>query len=102
MTATIGFDELREALTQQEIDGAAVGIDLGTTKSCIALARKAFGIACCTASSPGSTRRAAAGFRRSAICFRTGVHDTACRIQRAKILAGHAELAPLLCTRRGR
>jgi molecular chaperone DnaK (HSP70) len=39
MTATTVFDELREALAQQEIDGAAVGIDLGTTKSCIAVAR---------------------------------------------------------------
>lgn len=39
MTATTVFDELREALAQQEIDGVAVGIDLGTTKSCIAVAR---------------------------------------------------------------
>ena len=39
MTATTVFDELREALAQEEIDGAAVGIDLGTTKSCIAVAR---------------------------------------------------------------
>ena len=39
MTATTVFDELREALAKQEVDGAAVGIDLGTTKSCIAVAR---------------------------------------------------------------
>lgn len=39
MTATTVFDELREALAQQEIDGVAVGIDLVTTKSCIAVAR---------------------------------------------------------------
>ena len=39
MTANTVFDELREALAQQEVDGAAVGIDLGTTKSCIAVAR---------------------------------------------------------------
>ena len=39
MTATTLFDELREALAQQEFDGAAVGIVLGTTKSCLAVAR---------------------------------------------------------------
>lgn len=39
MTATTVFDELRDALAQMEFDGTAVGIDLGTTKSCIAVAR---------------------------------------------------------------
>ena len=39
MTATTVFDELRGLLAQMEFDGAAVGIDLGTTKSCIAVAR---------------------------------------------------------------
>ncbi|MGE4070190.1 MAG: Hsp70 family protein [Lysobacterales bacterium] len=39
MTATTVFDELRDVLVQMEFDGAAVGIDLGTTKSCIAVAR---------------------------------------------------------------
>ncbi len=39
MTATTVFDDLRDALAELEFDGAAVGIDLGTTKSCIAVAR---------------------------------------------------------------
>ncbi|MBK9496125.1 MAG: hypothetical protein IPO08_16755 [Xanthomonadales bacterium] len=39
MVATTVFDDLREALAVQAFDGAAVGIDLGTTKSCIAVAR---------------------------------------------------------------
>lgn len=39
MTATTVFDELRDALAELEFEGAAVGIDLGTTKSCIAVAR---------------------------------------------------------------
>ncbi len=39
MAATTVFDDLRDALAEQEFDGAAVGIDLGTTKSCIAVAR---------------------------------------------------------------
>jgi len=39
MAATTVFDDLRDALAKQELDGAAVGIDLGTTKSCIAVAR---------------------------------------------------------------
>ncbi|MBP7623353.1 MAG: Hsp70 family protein [Xanthomonadales bacterium] len=39
MTATTVFDDLRDALAQEEFDGMAVGIDLGTTKSCIAVAR---------------------------------------------------------------
>ena len=39
MAATTVFDELRDALAEQEFDGTAVGIDLGTTKSCIAVAR---------------------------------------------------------------
>lgn len=38
MTATTVFDELRETLARQTFDGWAVGIDLGTTKSCIAVA----------------------------------------------------------------
>ena len=38
MTATMVFDELRDALAQMEFDGIAVSIDLGTTKSCIAVA----------------------------------------------------------------
>jgi molecular chaperone DnaK (HSP70) len=39
MAATTVFDDLRDALAKQEFDGTAVGIDLGTTKSCIAVAR---------------------------------------------------------------
>ncbi len=39
MAATTVFDDLRDALAEQKFDGAAVGIDLGTTKSCIAVAR---------------------------------------------------------------
>ncbi len=38
MTATTVFDELPDALSRQEFDGTTVGIDLGTTKSCIAAA----------------------------------------------------------------
>jgi hypothetical protein len=30
------FEDLRDAQAEQEFDGAAIGIDLGTTKSCIA------------------------------------------------------------------
>ena len=47
MTATTVFNELRDALAQMEFDGAAVGIDLGTTKSCIAVARFAEGELLC-------------------------------------------------------
>lgn len=39
MAANTVFDELRTALAEEEFDGLAVGIDLGTTKSCIAVAR---------------------------------------------------------------
>lgn len=39
MTTKTVFDELRAALADKEFDGTAVGIDLGTTKSCIAVAR---------------------------------------------------------------
>lgn len=39
MTASTVFDELRDTLLKLEFEGAAVGIDLGTTKSCIAVAR---------------------------------------------------------------
>ncbi|MBL0028266.1 MAG: Hsp70 family protein [Rhodanobacteraceae bacterium] len=39
MTTTTVFDELRDALAELEFEGAAVGIDLGTTKSCVAVAR---------------------------------------------------------------
>jgi molecular chaperone DnaK len=46
MTATV-FDDLRDTLAKQEFDGMAVGIDLGTTKSCIAVARFAEGEILC-------------------------------------------------------
>ena len=39
MGATTVFDDLRDVLAQQAYEGSAIGIDLGTTKSCIALAR---------------------------------------------------------------
>ncbi len=38
MGATTVFDDLRDVLAQQAYEGSAIGIDLGTTKSCIALA----------------------------------------------------------------
>lgn len=38
MTPITVFDELRDALAGLEFEGAAFGIDLGTTKSCIAVA----------------------------------------------------------------
>ncbi len=56
MTAPTVFDELREALALGQFDDAAVGIDLGTTKSCIAVARFEDGeieCACLTIDEPG-------------------------------------------------
>jgi len=47
MAATTVFDDLRDALAAQAFDGAAVGIDLGTTKSCIAVARYELGELVC-------------------------------------------------------
>lgn len=38
MTTTTVVDELGTALAEHEFDGAAVGVDLGTTKNCIAVA----------------------------------------------------------------
>lgn len=38
MAATTVFDELRDAVANRRIDKVAVGIDLGTTKSCVAAA----------------------------------------------------------------
>jgi molecular chaperone DnaK (HSP70) len=43
MTPRTVFDDLREALARHPVDGHAIGIDLGTTKSCIAVARFADG-----------------------------------------------------------
>lgn len=37
-TSTV-FDDLRKTLVEREFEGVAIGIDLGTTKSCIAMAR---------------------------------------------------------------
>jgi hypothetical protein len=37
MGATTVFDDLRDVLAQQAYEGSAIGIDLGTTKSCIAV-----------------------------------------------------------------
>lgn len=45
-TSTV-FDELRTSLANQQLDGFTVGIDLGTTKSCIAVARFEEGEVCC-------------------------------------------------------
>ena len=50
------FDELRTALLGLEFEGSAIGIDLGTTKSCIALARFVEGeilCECLTVDEPG-------------------------------------------------
>jgi molecular chaperone DnaK len=47
MTATTVFDDLRDALAHRQFAGSTVGIDLGTTKSCVAVARFAEGEILC-------------------------------------------------------
>ncbi|MBK8285023.1 MAG: Hsp70 family protein [Ahniella sp.] len=56
MPVTTVFDDLRRTLSEKAFDGSAIGIDLGTTKSCIATARFEHGLLhceCLTIDEPG-------------------------------------------------